>query len=332
MPSLTNFFLHFSRRRRDASRDRGAISPIAALALLPIIAVTAVMVDGGRVWVDRQRVQTAAEASAMSAGANWSSTGTACDAASTDLVGSNAGSTTTYACTTTGTRTSGVVTVTARKNVSAMFGSIIGRSSTEVSSTASVKVAALSSAAEVRPTAICAGNPALVEWEHSGFSGTKTYTMGIQQDDDDDGYDGVCGHVPGNWAVLDFDGGANRNVDTQDWIDHGYEHEVEVDHDFSGDPGIPSPSLNMNQLTGKTVIMPVYDRATGTGATASYHISGFVGVTVVSSNLGGAASQRNMKVKFTPVQVSGAGCSRPASNYGAVTWKPCSLDGNGVCS
>jgi len=332
MPSLTNVLLTFFRRRHIASGDRGAVSAIVALAILPIIGVTAVGVDSGRVWVDRQRVQTAAEASAMSAAANWSATGTACDGFSTSLVGSNAGATTTYTCTTTGTRTNGVVTVAAKKNVSAMFGSIIGRSSTDVSSTASVKVAALSSAPEVRPTAICAGNPALVEWEHSGFSGTKTYTMGIQQDDDDDGYEGICGRVPGNWAVLDFDGGSNRNVDTQRWIDEGYEDDVEVDRDFSGDPGIPSPSLNIDQLTGKTVIMPVYDRATGTGATASYHISGFVGVTVVSAKLSGAASQRNMKVKFTPIQVSGAGCSKAASNYGAVTWKPCSLDGNGVCS
>ena len=332
MSSLRNLRKFFSRRHGAVAGDRGAISPIAALALLPIIAVTAVMVDGGRVWVDRQRVQTAAEAAAMSAGAKWSASGTACDSASTALVGSNAGPTTTYTCSTTGTRTDGVVTVTANKNVSAMFGSIIGRSSTNVSSTASVKVAALSSAAELRPTAICAGNPALREWERSGFTGTKTYTMGIEQDDDDDGYEGVCGSVPGNWAVLDFDGGSNRNVDTQDWINDGYDQEVEVDREISGDPGIPSPSLNMDQLTGKTVIMPVYDRATRTGATAKYHVSGFVGVTVVSANLSGAASQRNMKVRFTPVQVSGAGCSKPATNYGAVTWKPCSLDGNGACS
>ena len=268
----------------------------------------------------------------MAVGAAWSKTGIACDVGGMALVEENAGISTTSTCTTTGTRTSGVVTVVATKQVSAMFGSIIGRSSTTVTSSASVKVQALSSAPGVRPTAICSGNPALREWERSGFSGSKTYTMSIEQDEDEDGYEGVCGHVPGNWAVLDFDGGANRNTDTQDWIDDGYDDEVEVDRNYSGDPGIPSPSLNMDRLIGRTVVMPVYDRASGTGSTANYHVSGFVGVTVVSAKLDGSASQRNLRVKFAPVQVDGAGCSKPATNYGAVTWKPCSIDGNGVCS
>ena len=184
----------------------------------------------------------------------------------------------------------------------------------------------------VRPTAICAANPALREWEHSGFSGTKTYTIGIEQDDDDDGYSGVCGRVPGNWGVLDFDGGANRNIDTQHWIDTGYEHGVSIGQSYSGDPGVPSPSLNLDQILGKDVILPVYDSVVGTGSGASYRISGFVGVDVISSKLSGAASQRSLTVRFTPVQVINGGCSGATHSYGAVTWKPCSLDGKGSCT
>lgn len=318
--------------RPGVGRDRGAISVIASLALVPIVAVTAVMVDGGRVWVDRQKVQTAAEAAAMSAGELWARTGTACSTDATALVAANADGSTTSTCSTTGTRYDGVVTVTATKVVSAMFGTIIGRSGTTVTSTASVRVGAVSSTSGLRPTAICNQNPALREWERSGFSASKTYTIGIEQDDDDDGYTGVCGRVPGNWGVIDFDGGSNRTPDTQRWIDSGYDHSVSIDEHFAGDPGVPSPALHMDGIIGKTVVIPVYDRVTGTGAGADYHISGFVGMSVISAKLSGSASQRNLVVKFQPVQLIGSGCGRGAPNYGTVTWQPCSLDGRGVCS
>lgn len=51
------------------------MSTLAAIALVPITAVTAVGVDAGRVFVERQRVQTAAESSALAAAADWYRTG-----------------------------------------------------------------------------------------------------------------------------------------------------------------------------------------------------------------------------------------------------------------
>ena len=53
--------------KRFRSDQRGAVATLVALALVPVTAVTAVGVDSGRVWVERQRIQTAAEAAAMAA-------------------------------------------------------------------------------------------------------------------------------------------------------------------------------------------------------------------------------------------------------------------------
>jgi hypothetical protein len=41
------------------AEDRGAVSALVALAIIPIIAVTAVGVDGGRIFVEDQRIKTA---------------------------------------------------------------------------------------------------------------------------------------------------------------------------------------------------------------------------------------------------------------------------------
>lgn len=329
--------------KRFRSDQRGAVATLVALALVPVTAVTAVGVDSGRVWVERQRIQTAAEAAAMAAAGVWANTGTACDANALLKVRENAGSEATWTCSTTGSRYDGVITVAASKTVSAVFGRIIGHQSTTVSSTASVLVGAVSSATGVRPNALCAANTALTAWKAGGYSSSATYRIGVDQSPDGDEHDHghpsspvtgaqVCDPVAGNWSMVDYDGGSHRIVDSQRWIDDGYEGDVEVGHNYSGDPGVPAPSLDFNRILGQTIVIPVYDTVTGTGSNAVYHVSSFVGIQIVSTTLSGPVSGRNVTVRFKPVALSNAGCSHGAAASGVVTWRPCSLDGKGTCS
>lgn len=308
------------RSRRD--RERGAIATLAAIALLPLTAVSAVGVDAGRVFVERQRVQTAAESAALSAASEWYRTGSACGVTPQSFVVANAGSDTTSTCSTTGTRYGGVVTVAASKSVGAVFASVIGHSSTDVRSTAAVRIGPAATASGLRPTAMCDNSPALAAWRAGGFSSTQQYTIGITGD---------CNGVPGNWGVLDFDGGANRTTDLQQWIDKGWGGTVRIGQEFSGDPGIPSPALHMDAVINRTVTVPVYDRVRYEGSNAIYRVSSFVTITVISATLNGSASSRNLVVRFTTATVGGS-VSPTAPNDGTLALQPCSLDGRGTCS
>lgn len=296
---------------------------MTALAILPIIAVTAVGVDGGRVFVENQRVQTASEAGAMAAASDWVRTGSACTPNSLSFVRSNSDESTSARCSTTGSRYSGVITVEASKDVSALFGSFIGHESTTVDSIASVQIRPVGGMNGLRPTAICQDSPALVAWRSSGFSTTQIFTVD---------FSGICGDVSGNWGVLDFDGGSNRTIDLQSWINGGYPGFVSVGQEFNGDPGIPSPALHMDSVVGKTITVPVFDRSRLQGSTSRFHVSSFVQMDVIAVQLGGSASSRNVSVRFKTEPIAGTPIADGATNNGVITWTPCSLDGNGVCS
>ena len=315
----------FARRQRPipGRRDRGAVSAITALFIVPIIAVTAVGVDGGRVFVEDQRIKTASEAGAMAAAADWVRSGTPCTTAAISYVSANADSSAIANCSSSGTRYSGVATVEASKSVSAMFGSIIGRGSTTVQSSASVQIRPVGGLSGLRPTAICQDSAALVAWRASGFSTTQVFSID---------FNNTCGGVPGNWGVLDFDGGSNRTIDLQQWIDKGYPGMVSVGQEISGDPGIPSPALQMDTVVGRSVTVPVYDSVRLQGSTSIFRIASFVRMDVISVSLNGSASSRNVAVRFRVEPIADARSSATAASNGVLTWSPCQLDGRGVCS
>lgn len=319
MSILNRIRLIFSKHHED----RGAIASLAALAMVPIVAVTAVGVDAGRVWVERQRIQTAAESAAMGAAGQWAKSGVTCEPQALELVQQNAGIETVSTCTSTGTQTNGVLTVTAEKSVDAMFDSIIGRESSTTRSTASVRIGAIGASTGLRPTALCQNSPALTSWVNSGRSTTQIFTINI---------DGDCQGVPGNWGVLDFDGGSNRTTDLQAWINSGWSGRVSIGQEFSGDPGIPSPALQMDSVVGKTIAVPVYDSVRYEGSNSIYRVSGFVAMEIISVRLSGSASSRNLTVRFQPYAIPNGQLSSTAPNLGVISWEPCSLDGAGSCA
>ncbi len=325
MPGLTRRLLRRAPSPSGAGseRDRGAITALTSLALIPIIAVMAVGADGGRVFVENQRVKTASEAAAMAAAGDWVAMGVPCTSSALAYVGRNADSSAVSQCSSTGARYSGVVTVNVTKDVSALFGSIIGRDRSTVQSSASVRVLPVGGITGLRPTALCENSAALVAWRASGFSTSQVFTVD---------FNNTCAGVPGNWGVLDFDGGANRTPDLQEWINNGYPGKVSIGQEFNGDPGIPSPALGVDAIVGQTITVPVFDNVRLQGSTSIFRVASFVTMDVVSERLNGSASTRNIAVRFRTRAVPGASTSPTAPNNGVVTWSPCQLDGNGACS
>jgi hypothetical protein len=144
-------------------------------------------------------------------------------------------------------------------------------------------------------------------------------------------FEGTCAGIPGNWGVLDFDGGSNRTTDLQKWIDQGYPGVISVGQEVSGDPGIPSPALHMDSVVGETVTVPVYDNMRLQGSTSIFRVASFVRMEIISATLNGSVSSRNVAVRFKAEPVAGAATGSGVANNGLVTWSPCALDGNGDC-
>lgn len=313
--------------RRDAgsigrdSADRGSIAVIVAAAFVPLTMAVAVVADGGRVWMEKQKLQNEVEASALAVAQAHALGGTSCAASALSLVD---GSPT---CSVSTTANGAVATVAAAESVALAFAQLFGRDSAGIDASASVRIGPAGSVTGLRPVAMCIDSEGLVDWLASGKTSTAVYTVGI------DATSAECGSdVAGNWGVLDFDGGANSMSDAQSWIVNGYGESVSVGESLDGDPGIPSPALNLDELVGQSVDLPVFEKPRLEGSNAMYDVAGFVRVRIVEVNLTGSASNRNVKVVFEHGSVSGSVGGADAPDFGLTAWSVCSFDGKGVCS
>lgn len=305
---------------RDAT-DRGSIALIVAAAFVPLTMALAVVADGGRVWMEKQSLQNEVEASALAVAQAHALGGSSCAASALALVDGSP------ICSVSSTNNGAVATVAASKSVALTFAQLFGRDSAGIDTSASVRIGPAASASGVRPMAMCIGNSALVDWLASGKTSSDVYTISIESTSPECGTD-----VSGNWGVIDFDGGSNSMRDAQDWIAEGYGGTVSVGQTLDGDPGIPTPALNLDDQVGQSVVLPIFTNPRLVGSNATYDIVGFVKVRIVEVNLSGSASRRNVKVVFEHGSVSGSVGSVDSPDFGLRSWSVCSFDGKGVCS
>lgn len=317
--------------RDTRSHDSGSVVAITALALLPLMMIGAVAVDGGQAYLQRQKVQTAAEATAMAAARTWAQTGTPCAATSMVLVDANAGSNSSPTCTTTGTRSSGITTVRVSRPTETHFAELLGRSAPVMSATASAAIGAPNGLTGLRPLALCINNPAVRTWRDSGFTSTAVIRTYFEGGSVGTGANSCGSAVPGNWAVLDYAGGSSSNAVTKDWVLNGYPGSVTVPSQVWGNPGIVSGSIGLETLVGQTMIVPIFDTAINNGSNSLYSLVSFAALTVVSTRLSGNSASRYMDVRFSRVTTTASTLSTTVPNLGAVTWKLCSTDGKGTC-
>lgn len=316
-------------RQDDTPRDSGTIAVLMAIAMVPIVGLFAVVVDAGRVTAERQQLQTAVESAAL-AGAIDRRAGLSACATATTQINNSVDNTPTVTCSTTGTATAGTVTVSASTTSALSLGALFGRSSATIATTAGVRTGGATVVAGVRPLSICAEHPALQAWIASAFTDTTTYTVGIESDG------ATCaGDTPGNWGVLDLDGGSNSTAITQEWLDNGYDGELSVPSLIDGDPGIPSPAFDLSNIIGQPIVVPIFANATDTGQNAQFSIVGVVGIIIDDATLNGPTGGRHVRLRFTTDTgtATPTGCCTTGTQIdaGVTAARLCNLDGIGDC-
>lgn len=308
-------------------RDEGAIAVIAAVAFVPLCLMVAIVVDAGRVWVGRARLQNSVEAAAIAAAQTWMTQGQACSSTSLSVISRDGSAPTSVQCNVTGSNTSGVTRVTATEPIGLTFATLVGRSSSTVTASTGVRIGALSSTVGVWPFGLCSLVKAVSDWIASGMT-TATSTV-IRFEDQNQRCGGT---VSGNWGVLDFNGGSSSNAETKDWVDNGYLGVVKVGDWITGSPGAPSGSLDIQSIVGKSVVMPMYSTPRLNGSNVEYHIVGFAKARVDAVQFTGSASSRSIRITLQKGTITGSSSSLGGTNFGLVGVGVCSLDSTGSCT
>ena len=108
----------------------------------------------------------------------------------------------------------------------------------------------------------------------------------------------------GCFGLVDFDGGANRTRDLEDWILHGYQGSFGIDPDtgytiVEGYPGFRTGLEDeFQQIIGQQFLVCVYDQITGRGANAEFRIVSFLGITLTDVQLGGKDRYIEARVEY----------------------------------
>jgi hypothetical protein len=299
------------RPRRGSDREHGAVLPIVVLLVTVLIAAAAFAVDAGSLWSSHRRLRTSTDAASLAAAQVFAEGGNGCTAVAGTYADANYPGVTVTDCHDHPNGDAGYVTVAAESTVDLQFAGIFGLDTTDVVSTTHAIYGYPTGANGMRPMALCAeANPQLVAWLNlpqgpTGDSGPIRipYTK--------DHPDACGGEAPGNWGMLDFNGGENSNAETKEWVANGYRPTVPLSPpNIPGDTGSFSPSIDaeLAGMLNKQFTLPIFGSVSGTGSNATFEIVAFVWVKLVDYVVNGSAGDRYLTLEFQARKVIQGTC------------------------
>jgi Flp pilus assembly protein TadG len=287
-----------SAARTVRSSERGATALLVALLAVVLVGVLAFVSDFGTAYANQRSLQNGADAAALAVGRqiavnappnqtcttiknayNTPAMRTAATGVFAKNVEAGAALSTgvpgfEVACEQVGTTETLVVKVAGEQQSPSFFGGIFGRSSVPVAKSAKVIVGPLGAVVGLRPFAICD--------QAADFLALTPGTVFTYRFDN---ATAGCGYAPGNWGLLDFNGGSNPTGEIADWLHNGYNEPIANAPPIylPGNPGAPNPGgleAEMDfMMTLGDIVLPVFDDLTGTGSASQFRISGFISVT-----------------------------------------------------
>ena len=297
-------------RARVEPGERGAIAVIVAIVLVLLMSLVAYALDTGNAWQTRRALVTATDAAALAAAATYAEGGNGCGGVAASYATANVPDATVTGCAfTTWAPGAGYVTVSARTPWHMNFAGIMGFGDRDIHSTTTAAYGQPLGLTGLRPLALCSMSAGYQQWVSSGLDTPFVVTVPYAKSSPGD-----CGaNVPGNWGVQDFDGGANSNRDTKDWVESGYPGLVTAPGTIPGDTGAFSNSLGsaLDYLVDSQLVfqLPVYDAAAGNGSDARFHVVDFVSVRLQGYEADGAEATRWLRIEFVSAPAQGTCCA-----------------------
>lgn len=298
-------------RARGDSGERGATAVMVALCMVVLIGGAAFAVDLGNAWQRQRRIHTATDAASLAAAQDYAVGENGCASTAGSYVTKNDSLAELTNCSHVSTGTSsGYVTVDAGSNVDFAFAGVFGIDDTDVGSSTTAAYGTPKGVTGLRPMALCLyANQDLTNWLNIPHprpaSGTIRILYEKSQPD-------ACGSdPPGNWGMMDFDGGANSNDDTKAWVHDGYPDDVSLSPpDIPGDTGAFSNSINseLSSLVEEEFQLPVFDYVSGQGSNAHFRIVAFVTVKLIGFETSGSQADRYLDLQFKTAVTEGRCC------------------------
>jgi Flp pilus assembly protein TadG len=258
---------------RGPDRERGGIAIIVAILMVALLGFGALAVDVGMLYAERTQLRNSSDAAALAVAQKCARNinDPDCSATSTlarTLVNGNASDGKSNVKDLVLDKAAGTVTVTAGaqetgrtpNQVSLFFARALGISSAEVTATSSVQWGVPSKGTILLPLAIAQCKLNLLPGSLAGAEQTLDMDSG------------GCGEIPGGFGWIS-DGDAKCGVT----LSAGQAGSSGAW--FSINTGASAPSecsaADLSQMNDQTVLLPLYDVATGNGSSGKYYIKGF---------------------------------------------------------
>jgi hypothetical protein len=313
----------FSELRSD---EGGAVAVLLALLLTVLIGVAALVVDLGQLIIVRSELQNGADAGALAGVIDLIYNGS--DSAETTAVTYSTESKNYHLTNPNPASDAVIVTVVGPETLRVLVRRAAGTSAGAVN-TIFASIWGINNAG-VEAVAV-----ATLDRKVIGSGPGNLMPFGIHRNlvdaDGDGNYD--VGNVvdiyphdwsPGNFGLLDLNGGSNSNAETVSWIENGYDQTFVIPEATSyvyieGDPGISGGSLNgaISSRLGDRLLFPVFDEVTSQGANTDFRVIDLMGGIIWSFKLTGASSQRYINVEiadFSANNVIVGSSSTPINN------------------
>lgn len=262
--------------REDRDHERGAVSVVVALLMVPLLGFAALGVDVAHLYAVRQQLQNGADAAALAvaqdcaAGSCGASTATAQTMLARNLTDGTASPSVTLGA--------GSVRVVASSTVANVFAPVIGIDTSQVRASATVRYGSPLGGRAVLPLAF-----SWCEWKQqtgggmpSGSTQRVVYLTKTSGTTDCTGPSNNI--VPGGFGWLTVNDGVCGTRTT-------------ISNVIMSDPGNSVPSgcstTALSSAVGKTVLLPIFDSSSGTGSGASYRIYGYAAFRVTGYHFGG---------------------------------------------
>jgi len=182
------------------------------------------------------------------------------------------------------------VTVAGSSTLQTLLGGVLGQTELRPGAQATAIVSGTPAYSGLRPYAICIDDidAALSYLDTTQQTTTQQTEFAFGGNGNNSNSEAVtCGdNPPGNWGLVDFDGGANGTPSLGDWTENGYGGPVTIpDLAMPGDPGA---NFNANKvrdaldsIVGDTVLLPIASVWNdGGGNNASFNATGVLSAEI----------------------------------------------------
>ncbi len=320
--------------------ERGVSLPLVAISMVALVGMASLVVDLGNGWRTRRALIPATDAAALAAAQDYVNDVDGCAVSAGTYLVDNAPTATLVSCVPFAYNADhGRVTVTATDNVDTWLAGVIGRGDYPTQSVTTAVWGPPLTVTGLRPIGLCFDGSADLQDLVNNPPATETL-LRINYNKDQPNACG--GSIPGNWGVVDFDGGANSNADTKDWVLNGYPGQVSFanhpvtdcdgePHCYDGDTGALAGIGNeLDDLkdSGIYFTLPVFNFAENPGANAEFHLMGVIKVRLVDFRVNGPEAARYFEFLVKPGLITGTCCGGGSGSSGNKVIALCGVDPN----